>query len=325
VGVDDPEFDTDDTFIEPKARVHQWVVGMSSRERARVRRAVMGRANEMEVEGDEEELGSWGDGRKRRWSSFQPSESLSPPMEGLALITSDTAMPPLALSSRLLPSSHQLSHRLAQMAKAYDLTLAHDAFADIGDFMAVGMDAHLGDILHGIVHLTGRERPGEDTIRVPKGVKLEPEDHMEVDGGPSIKQEPNGDMPKPDLETFQSLFIMAPNLHPQASPAVYKLQTSQTLSEVEYKRPVKFERKSSPPPSPRIGDITVSGSPKNSAVNAGNKVEMVTKNLLETGLLKLDKAGRHSEAGEPEGKKERKHNLHWKYEDPALILKDLLG
>jgi transcriptional coactivator HFI1/ADA1 len=75
VGVDDPEFDIDDTYIEPRARVHHWVVGMSSRERARVRRVVMGRGPVPEVDGagEDEDSPEW-DARKRRWSLFQPSE-----------------------------------------------------------------------------------------------------------------------------------------------------------------------------------------------------------------------------------------------------------
>jgi transcriptional coactivator HFI1/ADA1 len=239
------------------------------------------------------------------------------------------------------------------LAKAYDLTLAPDAFGEIGDFMAVGMDAHLGDILHGIVHMTGRERPGEDTIRVPKGTKLEPDvDPLEMDidvhgseghGGfvDSIKREPDStyaytytEMPKPDIETFQNLFLMMPGLHPQASPALYKLETSLTRAEADLNNPVKMERKPSPslPPSPRIGDttmaMTVPTSPKKTMAigrTTANRAEVVAKELLESGLLKLDKAGRQSEPGEAEGKKDKKHNLHWKYEDPALILRDILG
>ena len=98
-----------------------------------------------------------------------------PPFQAEWVLTaaSDTSMPPLAVSARQLPSSHQLSHRLSQLAKAYDLNLSPDAMSDIGQFMAVGMDAHLGDLLHGIIHLTGRDRPGCDTIRVPHGIKRE--------------------------------------------------------------------------------------------------------------------------------------------------------
>jgi transcriptional coactivator HFI1/ADA1 len=271
----------------------------------------------------------------------------------MLIVVPDAAMPPLALSSRHLPSSHQLSHRLGQLAKAYDLTLAPDAFAEIGDFMAVGMDAHLGDILHGIVHMTGRERPGEDTIRVPKGIKPEPDlDPLEMgidvhgsDGHAgfvdSIKREADPtnaytytEMPKPDIETFQNLFLMMPGLHPQASPALYRLETSLTRAEADLNNPVKMERKPSPslPPSPKIGDMTlgmtVPTSPKKAMAigrTTANRAEAVAKELLESGLLKLDKAGRQSEPGEAEGKKDKKHNLHWKYEDPALILRDILG
>ena len=224
--------------------------------------------------------------------------------------TIDITLPPLALSARQLPSSHQFSHRLSQYAKADDLSLSPDAMNDIGEFMAVGVDAHLGDLLHGIIHFTGRERPGSDTIRVPKSIKRKPEDGMVIDGdGPPIKQD-EGDLPRPDLETLQSLFTIAAGLHPQASPALYKLATSLTLAEAEYNSPIKVERQpSKPPPEP----------------TGVRKAEAVATKLLENGLLKIDKAGKQSEGGEAEGKKDRKHNLHWKYEDPALILRDVLG
>jgi transcriptional coactivator HFI1/ADA1 len=52
-------------------------------------------------------------------------------------------------------------------------------------------------------------------------------------------------------------------------------------------------------------------------------VEEITQRLMEENLLKLDKAGKDGE-GEG-GKKDKKHGLHWKYEDPAMILKDILG
>ncbi len=222
------------------------------------------------------------------------------------MIGSDNMMPPLALSARQLPSSHQLSQRLSEIAKTHYLNLSPDALNDVGEFMAVGVDAHLGDLLHGLVHLTSRERPGCDTIR---GFKREHPDGMPTDGDElTIKQE-EGEVPKPDLETFQSLFTIAPGLHSQVSPALYKLATSLTLSEAQYNHPVKLERKPSFPPEP----------------TGLSKADAAQAKLLETGLLKMDKAGRQSEGADGDGKKDRKHNLHWKYEDPALILKDVLG
>jgi transcriptional coactivator HFI1/ADA1 len=73
LGTDDPEFDTDDTRIEPKARVHSWVMGLTGKERMRVRRAVIGRGQDEDgEEGDE------GDGKKKKSISFAPSKSLAP-------------------------------------------------------------------------------------------------------------------------------------------------------------------------------------------------------------------------------------------------------
>jgi hypothetical protein len=67
---DDAEFDTDETRIEPKARVHTWVMGLTGKERMRVRRAVIGR--EEEADGEE---GEDGEGKKRKLSAFIPSQS----------------------------------------------------------------------------------------------------------------------------------------------------------------------------------------------------------------------------------------------------------
>ena len=220
-------------------------------------------------------------------------------------------MPPLAIPARHLPSSHHLSLHLSQLAKAHDLALAPEAASEIGEFMAVGIDAHLSDLLHGVVHLVGHERPGVDTVRIPPGLKREPGDRMSIDGD-DVKQE-EGELPAPDLETLQSLFTIAPGLHPQASPALYKLATSLTRAEAEHHSPLKVEREASLQTSPPPVQTGLS------------KMEAVSQRLLETGLLKIDKAGRQSEGAEGEGKKDRKHNLHWKYEDPAVILKDMLG
>ena len=91
---------------------------------------------------------------------------------------------------------------------------------------------------------------------------------------------------------------------------MYKLASSLTLAEAEYNSPVKVEREPSVP-SPEM--------------NGRSKAEAVSAQLLETGLLKIDKAGRQIEGRDGDGKKDKKHNLHWKYEDPALILRDVLG
>ncbi|WWD18358.1 hypothetical protein CI109_102808 [Kwoniella shandongensis] len=314
VAPDDPEFDIDETTIEPKTRVQQWVMGMGSRERARVRRAVIGKQTEEDVDAEVDEV-LLGKKNAGKWGSFAPS----------------SLIPPLALPNRLLPSSQQLSMRLSQFAKTYDMSLAPDAQADIGEFMAVGMDTHLGDVFHGIVHLTGRHRPGGGTIRVPRGLQARENGHahgyasnfMDVDGisGEDLINNSRsvaggeGDMPKPDLATLQYLLALNPSLHPQASPAVLRLETSHTLAEVEANTPHTK-------PAPH----SVFGRPSTGTVTGINRADAVAQNLLSTGLLKLDKAGRQSEIdGGADGKKERKHNLHWKYEDPALILKDVLG
>lgn len=73
VGIDDADFDIDDTFIEPKARVQQWMMGISGRERARMRRAVFERENEEDAGGEDEEGG--GASGNKKWSSFSPSKS----------------------------------------------------------------------------------------------------------------------------------------------------------------------------------------------------------------------------------------------------------
>lgn len=43
VGPDDVEYDTDETFVEPKMRIQHWMMGIGRKERARMRRAVLGR------------------------------------------------------------------------------------------------------------------------------------------------------------------------------------------------------------------------------------------------------------------------------------------
>ena len=212
-------------------------------------------------------------------------------------------MPPLAASARQLPASHQLAHRLSQLAKTYDLNLSPDALSSVGEFMAVGLDAHLSDMLHAYIHLAARNRLGSDSLHLPPGVQL-PE--MDLD----IKIE-DGELPKPDLEKLRDLFTLDHSLHPSTSPALYKLASCLLQAEADYNSPpVKMERKPSIPDSTPQVD--------------GDRAEVMMKKLVSEGLVKVDnvKKGDDGEAG---GKKDKKHNLHWRYEDPALILKDVFG
>lgn len=73
--LDAPDFDSDATFIEPRDRVRNWVMGMGGRERERVRRSVRG--EDEDGEGAEESPEEWDAavGRKRKWTVFQSSES----------------------------------------------------------------------------------------------------------------------------------------------------------------------------------------------------------------------------------------------------------
>lgn len=261
--------------------------------------------------------------------------------------------------------------------------------------MAVGIDASLGEILHGVVHLTGRERPGLGTIRVPRKKKRisssnHRQDGMDVDDLPgsgddsedeteTIGDDRDGEatLPIPSLSTLQSVFTISPGVYPQISPAIYKLKTGLTMVEAELNKPVKPDikpsfsvspqRKPIPPasvngngtsnghaekspaqtstPLPTETGVVISTPTKttvqlpptpishvHSQANgigetSGDRSDVITQTLLSSGLLKLDKAGRQSEAGDEgvgTGTKKGKHNLHWKYEDPAIILKDVL-
>lgn len=209
--------------------------------------------------------------------------------------------------------------------------------------MGVGLNAHLGDMLHSVVHLTGRDRPGEDTMRVPLGVKSPNITSREAAAAHPV--------PPPSLQTLQALFTVTPSLHPQASPALYKLESGLTIAEAENMNPPGPSRRATMPPpmrtatpvQPAVGlpqplpgsALALTGplpshqnvSPAKAASTlhaaAGQgKIDTVSQTLQDTGLLKLDKAG-HRDGDD--SKREKKHNLHWKYEDPALILKDLLG
>lgn len=194
-------------------------------------------------------------------------------------------MPPLASSARFLPSSHQLANRMSALAKGYDLHIGPDNMIDMGEFLAVGMDAHLSDILHAHVHLTGKDRPGHDTIRIPRGGELE--------------STLNGETPKPDLDSLRHLVTLAPGLHAATSPALYRLSSGITPAEAEYNAPpVKSE--------------LVNGT----GVGRERKTDRVAR-YYENGMIKVDAA--------KEEKKDKKHNLHWRYEDPALILESVLG
>lgn len=332
-GVDAPDFDSDATFIEPRDRVRQWVMGMGGRERERVRRSAHG--------GDDEEggeaaavadagVGEWdvsAGGGKRKWTVFQTSEQL-----WRSSLTSAPAHPPLAQGSHLIPSSTQLGSRLSQVAKLYGLDVDPDKAREVGEFMGVGLQSHLGDMLHSVVHLTGRDRPGEDTMRVPLGTK-----NSNVE---RVREE--HPVPKPTLQTMQHLFTMTPSLQPQISPTLYKLGSGLTVAELENMAPPPRKASMTTPPNgmpmapPSLlpaqeePTLAVAVSPKKaaSAIQAAagqGKIEAVSQTLADTGLLKIDKAGHEHQAAEGERKREKKHNLHWKYEDPAIILKDLLG
>ncbi|OXG33463.1 transcriptional coactivator HFI1/ADA1 [Cryptococcus neoformans Bt120] len=237
--VNDSDFDVDDTLIESKRRVEGWVMNLGKKERARVKKALAGAAENGALGvAAAAEKDMWGGIGEKRWSPY----------------TSNSLIPPLALPTRHLPSSHQLSLRLSQFAKLHDLSIPSTSSStaaadDIGEFMAVGMDAHMGDILHGIVHLTGRDRPGETTIRVPLGKKAAGPTFAA--GGESMQQPNNdqnqysstststsrGNIPPPDLETFLHLLTLHPNLHPNISPAIHRLMTAHTLAELEAANP----------------------------------------------------------------------------------------
>lgn len=240
--VNDPDFDVDDTLIESKRRVEGWVMNLGKKERARVKKALAGAA-EKGVLGAAAaaEKDMWGGVGEKRWSPY----------------TSNSLIPPLALPTRHLPSSHQLALRLSQFAKLHDLSIPSTSSStaaadDIGEFMAVGMDAHMGDILHGVVHLTGRDRPGETTIRVPLGKKaagptfgagresMQQLDNDQNQNPSTSTSTSRGNIPPPDLETFLHLLTLHPNLHPNISPAIHRLMTAHTLAELEAANPYPY-------------------------------------------------------------------------------------
>ncbi|KAL1407653.1 hypothetical protein Q8F55_007086 [Vanrija albida] len=349
-GLDAPDFDSDESFIESKERVYHWVMGLGGKERGRVRRTIKAHDEDEDAQGETEGAVANGDydpapDRKRQWSAFQ-----------------STTQPPLAESAHLLPSSNQLAMRLGQVAKSYDLELPADSSREVGEFLGVGLNAHLGDVLHSVVHLTGRERPGFDTIHVPQGIK-QPNGLQANGDAPETPAKDTDNLPPPSLQTLQYLFTMVPSLHPQASPTLYKLESSLTISEVEAATPptekkddraTDLQRRAAalvglvtpgptaaplPSTTPQKASGAVPGTVatlSTSPVKAGStlravpgqgRADAVSNTLINTGLLKIDKAGRGDEpvGTEADRKREKKHNLHWKYEDPAIILKDVLG
>ncbi|WOO84792.1 uncharacterized protein LOC62_06G008304 [Vanrija pseudolonga] len=345
--LDAPDFDSDESFIESKERVYHWVMGLGGKERGRVRRTIKAHDEDEDAQGETDGPVANGNydpapDRKRQWSAFQ-----------------STTQPPLAESAHLLPSSNQLAMRLGEVAKSYDLELPADSAREVGEFLGVGLNAHLGDVLHSVVHLTGRERPGFDTIHVPQGIK---QPHQANGDTPEPPAEDTDNLPPPTLQTLQYLFNMLPSLHPQASPTLYKLESSITISEVEAATPpvVKEDRATDlqrraaalvglvtpaattaalpsttpqkvpgavPPAAGALSTSPVKAAATLRAAAGQGRTETVSNTLINTGLLKIDKAGRGDEpAGtEADRKREKKHNLHWKYEDPAIILKDVLG
>ncbi|ODN74236.1 hypothetical protein L198_08257 [Cryptococcus wingfieldii CBS 7118] len=298
LSVDHADYDTDDTIVEPKRRVEGWVMGLGKKERVRVKKALASGDAEKGPDGKD----AWESMEQKRWSPYSQNSLIAP----------------LAVPKRQLPSSHQLSLRLSQYAKLHDVTVPPSSTDDIGEFLAVGMDAHMADILHSTVHLTARDRPGDTGIRVPKGI------------GSRKEGEPQdaGEVPAPDLDTFRTLFDIHPHLHSNLSPALHRLQTSHTLAELEGANPLLQPTTRVPQwvPVPNAAPVAklVPVAEGSKAVGRSPARSVAVQNeLLEKGLLKLDK-GREGDGAEG-GKKEKRHTLHWRYEDPALILGDILG
>ncbi|KAL7423188.1 hypothetical protein Q5752_002488 [Cryptotrichosporon argae] len=276
---DAPDLDPD--VIEPRARAHAWAMGLGGKERARVRRCL---GRDEDDEGDREV-------DKERDKAGPYAQPL---------------LPPLAQSARHLPSSHNLSTRLGQIASSYGLDVAPDHAAELGELAALAVDAHVADILHALVALTARGRPGVDTVRGRAGVVKPAEDGED---GAARESAADG-VPRPQLKTLHALFDLAPGLHPQASPALYKLGTGYTEAE----RLVSAGDRPSPKP----------GAPEDDGGDDRPRDrDALAKLMAEAGLLKVDKAGRDGEDGER--KKDKKHGSHWRYEDPAVILRDVLG
>lgn len=293
----------------------------------------------------------------------------------------DIALPSISLPDRTLPSSLQIAARLKAFATANDLP--HPAPSDeTAEFLSVGLDAHISEILHSIVHLTGRNRPGTESIQIPpqKSSTNTKEDTEERD-------ESKPALPQPSVEILHHLVNLNPGIHPHPSPVLNQLRTGHTLGQIHAHKP-KFrlggiqnptpsrphspsipspfipnghtakpsitelpippqpKRKArpptlnhhlirSPPSSPSRPIVPLSnpnsshmmgslGSIPSGSTFISHRAEAVGRNLLESGLLKIEVPDKGEEEKEGKGKK-KKHGLHWKYEDPAFILRDILG
>ncbi|KAK6908331.1 hypothetical protein I203_102332 [Kwoniella mangroviensis CBS 8507] len=320
VSYDDVEYDVDEEAIQPKSRVSQWLSGLNGRERLRIKRSVLGKNGTGGLEdgpgANEPTTGMGG----RRMSTWVGQNTFLPP---------STSNP-----TRHLPSSAQLSLQLAQYAKIHGLGLAPDSTAEIGEFLAVGLDSHIQDMLYGLIQLTGHDRPGISTIRLPKG-----KDHRNGDGDKESdngvlskmkREEPDeqDESPKVDLNSLNHLLMLNPTLNPTISPSIYKLKSGQISStqNTSTSTLLKDDKTNSQTSSPVTS--TSNRNRNNDNIN-GNKPrsEVITNRLLENSLLKLDNittTAPGAGAGADQ-KKEKKHTSHWKYEDPAVLLKDFLG
>lgn len=256
--------------------------------------------------------------------------------------------------------------------------------------MAVGTDAHLSDVLHGIVHITGRERPGQDSIHIPHGALYDNDEEGDFSMANGHGALPNSHvstetLPRPTIDTLQHVFTIRPHLHPQASPALYKLGTSQYQAEMGIRRrrnvdtfdnvlgvgsgagqslmpngnisggtagvgsstststvqpatngvSTKDENITNgsdingpgmgmgkpPTPTPQTipsfsSAISAMSTSAAARLNGPHRREIMSRSLIENGLVKFDK---------PDEGGKKKHTFHWKYEDPALLLRDILG
>lgn len=168
----------------------------------------------------------------------------------------DIHLPPLSLPDRALPSSHQTTTRLQAIAKANDLSVNAADTADVGEFLSLGLDAHVSEIMHGLVHLTGRERPGSETIRMPLAPdpdrdpghlvngdtgshrrgswrdKSAPGAGAEIDLNSETKPHASPALPKPTVETLQHLLTLNPGIHPLHSSTIYQLETGHTAGQI---------------------------------------------------------------------------------------------
>ncbi|WWC88810.1 uncharacterized protein L201_003723 [Kwoniella dendrophila CBS 6074] len=378
VPYDNKEFDIDEENIEPKLRVQNLILGLSGRERLRIRRSILGKqannnnsnnsANtsgitvaEGELNNTDNELNnnSFSNRRYSTWSNVHPN----------------AIIPPVLPPSRNLPTSQQLSLRLSQYAKNHSLNLSSEFLSEIGEFLSVGLDTHLEDILHGVLHLTGSNRPGIGTIRIPNSNhnynNNNLNDHHSSSSTSKFAFDPNasgiaaqqngkntieGQIPKVNLNSLNHLLMLNPSLNPIISPSLYKLQSGQTIStesppvqssssqhtlvngitntdrsKIENGLNGYDNEQSSSSSSPfklssssttNRKDITHNSS--TTSTNKKSRIDIITNKLVDSTLLKLDKAGGGGD-GVTELKKEKKHNLHWKYEDPAILLKDILG